>query len=300
MELSSEYVGQFSLPFDIEPAWRQTMNYAAAVGDANPLYLDDTRAEGIIAPPVMAVALTWGISRDFRAFWPSDTFPYDVTRQQVHYTETLTWHRMIRPGQALRIQGELVGIVPHRAGTVLTVCYRAVDSQGEPVFTEYIGGMLRDVRCTDQGRAADCLPEIPRAPRVDTPVWDVPLHIDPLAAHVYDGCADIAFPIHTSVAFARAVGLPGTILHGTATLAMAVREIVDRELGGDAARIRQLDGMFTGMVPLNTDIVVRLLARPNDGDDLVYAFEVLNHENQKAVRNGRLIAARQPETSKTS
>lgn len=290
MELGSTYVGRFSLPFEVEPSWRATMNYAASVGDANPMYIDDTRPEGVIAPPMMAVALTWGISADFRRYWPSDAFPYDVLQQQVHYTETLLWHRTIVPGERLRIQGELVGITPHRAGTVMTVCYRATDSQERPVFTEYIGGMLRDVRCADKGRSLDHMPEIPRSPRVDAPVWETPIHIDPLAAHVYDGCADIAFPIHTSVAFARGVGLPGTILQGTATLSMAVREIVNRELGGDAARVQRLDGMFTGMVPLDTDITIRLLARKDEAP-LEYAFEVLNHENQKAVRNGRLIAA---------
>lgn len=291
MELRSDYVGAVSLPYTIEPTWRQTMNYAASVGDANPRYLDDTRPDGIIAPPMMAVALTWGISSDFRTYWPTDDFPYEVLQQQVHYTETLIWHRCIRPGEALRIQGELVGITPHRAGTVMTVCYRATDSGGEPVFTEYIGGMLRDVRCTDKGRALDHLPVIPRGPRVDAPVWEVAIHIDPLAAHVYDGCADITFPIHTSAAFARAVGLPGTILHGTATMSMAVREIVNRELDGDATRVRRLDGMFTGMVPLDSDIAIRLLARREEGE-IDFAFEVLNHENQKAIRNGRLIAVR--------
>lgn len=290
MELSSEYVGGRTLPYRVEPTWRQTMNYAAAVGDANPLYLDDTRDGSIIAPPMIAVALTWGMSADFRRYWPDDTFPYEVLQQQVHYTETLLWERMIRPGEPLHIQGELAGIVPHRAGTVMTVCYRATDDHGRPVFTEYIGGMLRDVKCADKGRTVDHLPEAPRAPRVDDPEWEVTVHIDPLAAHVYDGCADIAFPIHTSVAFARAVGLPGAILQGTATLAMAVREIVDRTLDGDATRVARVDAAFTGMVPLDTDIRIRLLARDSSVPGATaFSFEVLNCDNQKAIRNGRVI-----------
>ena len=267
------------------------MNYAAAVGDANPLYLDDERPGGIVAHPMMAVALTWAISRDFRHYWPSDSFPYDILQQQVHYTETLIWHRLFQPGETLCIQGELAGITPHRAGVVMTVCYRATDAKNLPVFTEYIGGMLRGVRCTDGGRALEHLPEVPRTPRADTPVWELPLTIDPLAALVYDGCADIAFPIHTSVAFARAVGLPRTILQGTATLSMAMRELVNRELGGDATRVRRLDAMFTGMVLPGNDIVLRLLAR-NADDPQSYAFEVLNAEGHKAIRNGRLEATR--------
>jgi hypothetical protein len=47
--------------------------------------------------------------------------------------------------------------------------------------------------------------------------------------YVYDGCTNIYFPIHTSVGFARMVGLPDIILQGTATLAYAARELADRE-----------------------------------------------------------------------
>jgi acyl dehydratase len=291
MELTSEYVGEFSLPYEVEPSWRRTMNYAAGVGDANALYFDDERPEGIIAHPMMAVALTWDISSDFQRYWPSETFPYDVLAQQVHYTETLIWHRMIRPGERLRIQGELAGIMPHRAGVVMTACYRAVDTRGEPVFTEYVGGMLREVKCVDKGAILEHVPAIPRSPRVDAPVWDTVLPIDPLAAHVYDGCADIAFPIHTSAAFAHAVGLPSTILHGTATLAMALRELVNRELGGDVTRVTQLDAMFTGMVLLDTNITIRLIETNRKDGPLHLAFEVLNADGQRAIRNGRLIAA---------
>jgi acyl dehydratase len=267
------------------------MNYAAAVGDANPLYLDDERPGGLVAHPMMAVALTWAISSDFRRYWPNDTFPYDVLQRQVHYTETLIWHRLFQPGETLHIQGELAGIAPHRAGVVMTLRYHATDAQGLPVFTEYIGGMLRGVRCADGGRTLEHLPEVPHTPHSDTPVWELPLTIDPLAAHVYDGCADIAFPIHTSVAFAHAVGLPRTILQGTATLSMAVRELVNRELGGDATRMRRLDAMFTGMVLPGSDIVLRLLAR-GAGDPQSFAFEVLNAEGQKAIRNGRVEVIR--------
>ena len=72
---------------------------------------------------------------------------------------------------------------------------------------------------------------------------------------------------------------------------MAMRELVNRELGGDATRVRRLDAMFTGMVLPGNDIVLRLLAR-NADDPQSYAFEVLNAEGHKAIRNGRLEATR--------
>ena len=41
-------------------------NYAAALDDANPRYLDDSLPGGLVAPPMFAVAVTWPISERIR------------------------------------------------------------------------------------------------------------------------------------------------------------------------------------------------------------------------------------------
>jgi acyl dehydratase len=43
-------------------------------------------------------------------------------------------------------------------------------------------------------------------------------------------------------------GLPGIILQGTATLAIALREIIEKEADGNSGRISSLFCRFTGMV----------------------------------------------------
>ena len=58
-------------------------------------------------------------------------------------------------------------------------------------------------------------------------VVDVPANL----ALVYTECARIWNPIHTDLAVARGAGLAAPILHGTATLALAVSRAVARELG---------------------------------------------------------------------
>ena len=54
MKLDPKLVGKTLKGLAREVTWRQTTNYAAAVGDANPRYLDDTRHGGIVAPPIFA------------------------------------------------------------------------------------------------------------------------------------------------------------------------------------------------------------------------------------------------------
>jgi acyl dehydratase len=78
------------------------------------------------------------------------------------------------------------------------------------------------------------------------------------------------------------VGLPGIILQGTCTLALAARELVNREAGGDPTRLKTLSCRFSGMVRPGTSIRVELKSRSR-GD---LFFEVLNQEGEKAVSKG--------------
>lgn len=284
MELSSKYVGLCSRPLEIEVTARQSMGYAAGVSDNNPWYFDDERAHGPLAPPMLSISLTWKLASHFADFWDVGDFPVEVLAQQVHYSETIEWHRVMRPGDQLIIQGEVAAILPHRAGTHLVLRFDAHDPQGRPVFTEYIGGMLRGVNCTDAG--AGNAPKAPTRAGVNDILWEERLHVDPLAPWIYDVCGNVPFPIHTSYAFARGVGLPGVIYQGTATLALALREITNHDADADPRRVRAISCNFTGMVEPNSDIVVRAIGREQtDTETLVY-FHVLNASGHKAIRNG--------------
>ncbi|MCP4641033.1 MAG: hypothetical protein GY851_11395 [bacterium] len=286
MEVSSDFMGVKAKPLEVEVSWRHAMNFAASVGDANPIYFDDERADGTLAPPMLAVALTWRVAGDFETYWDHPGFPLDALRQQVHYLEHLEWYRPLIPGDRLLLQGEVLAVAPHRGGTIVVLRFDATDDDGRLVFREDVGALLRRVRCPDGGRGTENLPQPPRFESDEPPLWDERIHIDPLASHIYDGCADVQFPIHTSKAFARNVGLPSTILHGTATLALAARELTNREADGDPSRLKSINCRFTGMVLPGTDIHVRALgSEPVDGGTRVF-FDVLNSEGRKALSDG--------------
>ena len=286
MELSSDLVGTTLKPYHREITWRETMNYAAAVGDENPRYFDDERDQGIVAPPLFSVAVTWPILERIWEFIDTDRFPPEVLLTQVHYTEHLAFHRPVRPEDRLTVRGKIAAVLPHRAGTRVVIRFEALDREDRPVFTEHTGALLRGVSCTGGGQGQEALPAIPSAPEEERPLWETTLPIDPLRPFLYDGCTNIFFPIHTSKSFARRVGLPGIILQGTATLAFAAREILNQEAGQDPGRLQAFSGRFSGMVLPGTSIRVTLVGkipRP-DGTDL--HFVVHNAEGQPAVSKG--------------
>ncbi len=286
MELSSDLVGTMLKPYHREVTWRETMNYAAAVGDDNPRYFDDEGDEGIVAPPLFGVAVTWPILERIWEYVDTDRFPPEVLLTQVHHTEHLVFHRPIRPGDHLTVQGRIAAILPHRAGTQVVICFEVRDRKDQPVFTEHTGALMRGVSCTGGGQGGDTLPVMPAGPMEERVHWEAVIPIDPLRPFIYDGCANIYFPIHTSKSFARQVGLPGIILQGTATLALAAREILNREAGKDPRRLGAFSGRFSGMVLPGTSIRVRLVGKNPGPAGTEIHFVVYNQEDHPAVSRG--------------
>ena len=286
MEISSDFVGTALKPYQATVQWRDTMNYAAAIKDDNPRYFDDERPGGIIGPPMFAVAATWPIIENLPEFIESEDFPQELLLTLVHYTEHIQFHRPLTPGQVLTIRGRVAAILPHRAGTRIVTCFEALDQHDQPVFTEYNGGMLRGVQTKDGPRGAGALPVVPDRPPEAGLRWEQGISIDPLLPFIYDGCTNIVFPIHTSKKFAHQVGLPGIILQGTANLAFAVRELTNREAGGNPSKLKEIHCRFSGMVLPDSEIRLQAYAS-KAGDQAGHLFfDVINAQGQKAISHG--------------
>lgn len=286
MKLTSNFVGANFKEYTCIVNARRIMNYAAAIGDANPVYFNDERPEGIIAPPLFPVALTWPIVENIADYLDVQDFPQEVLFTQVHYSEHLSIHRPITPGIHLKIKGAIAAILPHRAGTNVIIRFDAQDAKGNHYFTEDIGAMMRGVECADAGKGGQSVPSVPQQKKESAVLWESVIPIDPLAPFIYDGCANIHFPIHTSVKFAHQVGLPGIIHQGTATLAVAVHNILNREAGSDPDRVATVYCRFSGMVLPGSAIRVRLTGKNQESGRTDLFFIVLNAENKQAISNG--------------
>ncbi len=267
-------------------SWRDSMNYAAAVDDNNEQYFDDLRPAGLIAPPMFSVAATWRVVGRLAENIEANDFPLEVFHTQVHYSEWLEFHAPVRPGDELTIKGVVAAILPHRAGTHIVLRFEAHNQCGTPVYTEYFGGIMRGVECEDGGAGAETLPAMPAMPAAGTSQWEQSIPIDALRAHIYDGCTDIHFPIHTSRKSAHQAGLPGLLLQGTATLAYAARELVNRNAERDPTRLQVLGCRFTGMVLPPAGITVRLLSADDKESYTDLFFDVLGDEDKVVIEDG--------------
>jgi hypothetical protein len=169
--------------------------------------------------------------------------------------------------------------------------FDAVDAFNQMVFTEHTGAMLRGVQLRDGGKGGETLPEMVAKKQADSILWETHLRIDRMLPFLYDGCTRIIFPIHTSKKFARQIGLPDIILQGTATLALAVRELINREAKGDPSRLRELSCRFTGMVFPGDAVTLNVYGNLGAERNRVLYFDVRNAEGQSVINRGSVLLA---------
>jgi acyl dehydratase len=106
---------------------------------------------------------------------------------------------------------------------------------------------------------------------------------DKYLTHRYAGASGDFNPIHIDPEFAKAVGLPGTILHGLYMMGLVAKAnaaIAD----GDPRALKRLSVQFRGMGATETEIVVSGTVKSVDGDRVVVDTVAAQGDNQ-TIRN---------------
>jgi acyl dehydratase len=284
MPLESSIVGSAGAPMVSEIDSRWTMAYAAALGDALPCYMDTTR--GVIAHPMFPVCFEWPVQVSMRALLEKTSLTRDEAMRGVHATHDTVLYRPIRPPERLTTQLTVAGVERRKPGAYLVTRLDTVDESGQPVCTSWYGGIYRGVEVKGPDAPAKLAPA-PTEPLVEEgePLSECQLDVPAGMAHIYTECARIFNPIHTDASVARAAGLPEIILHGTATLALAVSRIVESEASKDPTRIERVTARFAAMVTMPSTLTVRTLAREGP----VVFFETLSGQARLAIRDGIVI-----------
>ncbi|MCI0547701.1 MAG: MaoC family dehydratase N-terminal domain-containing protein [Candidatus Rokubacteria bacterium] len=282
--ISGDIVGVTAGPHVQEIDARWLMAYAAALGEFAPEYLDTARPDGIVGHPLFPVAYEWPLAVELRA----KAVPDAVALRSVHATHDLEIHRRVRPGDQLTTTATVTVAEARVPGAYVVMRLDTVDGRGNPVSTTRYGSLYLGVECDRPSARPDPAP--PR-PDPDADSWETAVPIAATLAHVYTECARIWNPVHTDAAVAREVGLPRIILHGTATLALAVSAVLAREPAGPASPVSRITGRFGGMVFMPSTLRVRGTGRATTPGGRSIAFEAISAEGRPAVRDGRLLLA---------
>jgi acyl dehydratase len=268
------------LTHEIDARW--LMAYAAALGETDPRYVDTRPAGGPLAHPLFAVCYEWPAALALRDL----TLAAVVQPYGVHATHHLVIHRPPRAGDALRTTARVIAVRPQRSGTLVVSRFETTDAAGDRVTTTDYGSLYRGVALDG---VPDTKPDDARRPPGGEAGarWIELVDIGPHAARVYTECARIYNPIHTDLAVARAAGLAAPILHGTATLALAVSRVVSRDLHGQPLVVAEVSARFTAMVPMPATLRVRGGDRVDDH----VGFDVVNDAGVPVLAAGRIRLA---------
>ena len=118
-------------------------------------------------------------------------------------------------------------------------------------------------------------------PGAETPTLSVTP--DKYVPHRYAGASGDFNPIHIDPEFAKAVGLPNTILHGLYMMGLVARannQVAD----GDPRALRRLAVQFRGMGMPEQEITVTGTVKEADGERIVIDTVAAQGENQ-VIRN---------------
>jgi acyl dehydratase len=108
---------------------------------------------------------------------------------------------------------------------------------------------------------------------------------DKYLPHRYAGASGDFNPIHIDPEFAKAVGLPGSILHGLYVMALVSKAGIDAA-GGDPRSLRRLSVQFRGMSVPEQEIVVSGEVVEADGERAEIDLVAAQGEN-RVIRNAR-------------
>ena len=277
---------------EIDARW--LMAYAAALGENAPEYFDTTRPDNILAHPLFPVCYEWPLALDVRA----KALPDDVAVRGVHATHRLTLHRPPRAGDRLSTTASVAALERRTPGAYLVLRMETVDAAGRPVSTTEYGSLYLGVEC-DAPHLPAPLPKGERERGTRSPQgrgqgegwWSVDVRIAATLAHVYTECARIWNPIHTDRAVALGAGLPDIILHGTATLALAISQVLRQQPRGATTPVRAVTARFGAMVRMPSRIVVRGQAPRLSTAGAVVGFEALAEDGHPAVRDAEIVLA---------
>ena len=94
-------------------------------------------------------------------------------------------------------------------------------------------------------------------------------------------------PIHTDEEFAKAMGLPGIIIHGLCTMAFVSRAVIETACPEDPSRLKRIAVRFSSTAfPRNT--LSTSLWKTGEG---AYAFETTSDEGASIIKDGLAVVS---------
>jgi acyl dehydratase len=264
-----ERLGEWTDPVTFEVTRERIAAYAAATNDEHPAH-----RSGDLAPPVFAVVPAFQVA----AQPVVQIVPGEVIMRVVHGEQDFRYHRPIRPGDTLVTRAAGVGLHGRSSGVVLVAKAVTETADGEPVVEQYMTSFFRGAELdVHEGEE----PPAHGAER-GAELGSVTHSYDADQTQRYSEASGDPMPIHLDDDFAKAMGLPGIIVHGLCTMAFTGRAVVQTCCADDPTRLKRLAVRFARIVQ-PSETVTTTLWDAGGGD---IAYETVSSNGNVAIKDG--------------
>lgn len=265
----------------LEDRW--LMNYAASVGDENPVYLDNRAGKLLPAHPAYLSHLEWEAIVGLHECVEDKLLPAERARGVHSYNDT----QIIRPvhsGDKITCVASVESVFDHPAGACLGVRVNTTDGNNELVASSLTQIIYRGVKLISETEGPAAVEYLEQFTFNEQPSRSEKITLSAVAAHVFSECARDYNPIHTDIKIAETIDLPGLILHGTGTFALVLSSLVNHEAKGDPQQVQRFVGRLAAMVLCPSEVTLNVYAAKNKPSH--FRFELLTEANKHAISSG--------------
>lgn len=269
-----DVIGKWSEPVEFAVEKDRLVAYAEATNDEF-----EPHTSGTYGPPVYAIVPATMIMADTTM----GAVPDELMMRILHGEQDMRFHRPIRPGDKLVCKAKVVGIHGRSSGVVVTTLIQTHTTDGELVNEQYFTGFFKGGKL-DGGRG-----EEPPSHGFDESLRDrepdasVVQKFDADQTFRYSEASGDLMPIHLDDDFAKAMGLPGIIIHGLCTMAFTSRAVIGHACPEDPSRLKRLVVRFSAPALPQHVLTTRIWDLDEKGS---FAFETTTSEGTYVIKDG--------------
>jgi acyl dehydratase len=269
----ADAIGKPGDPVEFEPTRERIAAYAAATNDTIPAHV-----AGDLAPPVFAIVPAFQAA----GMASLQVIPGEMLGAILHGEQDFHYHRPIEPGMKLSTVATPVGMSQRSSGITVVTHAETREAGGDPVVEQYMTTFVRGATgAVDVGDEAPPH-DFDEALREREPDAEVAQTFDADQTFRYAEASGDPMQIHLDEGFAKAVGLPGIIIHGLCTMAFTSVAAIQHACPDDPSRLRRLAVRFASIALPEQTITTRIW----DIGDGALSYETTSDAGAVVIKDG--------------
>ena len=269
----ADAIGTTGDPVEFEVTRERIAAYAAATNDTIAPH-----AAGEVAPPVFAIVPAFQAA----GMASMQVIPGELLGAILHGEQDFHYRRPIEPGMTLSTTATPIGMRQRSSGVTVITHAETREAGGDLVVEQFMTTFVRgaqgveDVGDEAPGHGFD------DSLRERGPDAEVEQTFDADQTFRYAEASGDPMQIHLDDEFAKAVGMPGIIIHGLCTMAFTSVAAIEHACPDDPTRLKRLAVRFASIALPEQTITTRIW----DLDGGRYAYETANDAGAVVIKDG--------------